>query len=132
MEGGNRSRRPGLTADDTQDDTQGPVCGAAANTGDSLLQTRRNGCFSTKVPLASFNLTSFYQAQLYAHALLLEEGTGEHSHAVSRLVMSWGGGTWRTWHSCSARVSPGPLPFPSTSISRSVPSLALVSFFLYS
>ncbi|XP_063210944.1 alpha-2-macroglobulin-like protein 1 [Chroicocephalus ridibundus] len=39
-------------------------------------QTRRNGCFSTKVPLASFNLTSFYQAQLYAHALLLEEGTG--------------------------------------------------------
>ncbi|NWX69456.1 A2ML1 protein, partial [Alca torda] len=42
-------------------------------------QTGRNGCFSTEVPLASFNLTSFSETSLYAHALLLEEGTGEHS-----------------------------------------------------
>ncbi|KAF1470946.1 Alpha-2-macroglobulin-like protein 1, partial [Pygoscelis antarcticus] len=43
-------------------------------------QTGRNGCFSTKVPVASFNLTSFhYKSWLYGYALLLEEGTGEHS-----------------------------------------------------
>lgn len=83
-----------------------------------VLQTERNGCFSTKVLVASFNLTSLhYENQLYAYASLLEEGTGERSHADSHLVMSWGGGTW---HNCSARVSPGSLPFPSISISRSV------------
>ncbi|NXY78529.1 A2MG protein, partial [Glareola pratincola] len=39
-------------------------------------RTGRNGCFSTEVPVASFNLTTFYETRLYAHALLLEEGTG--------------------------------------------------------
>ncbi|KAF1555925.1 Alpha-2-macroglobulin-like protein 1, partial [Eudyptula albosignata] len=40
-------------------------------------QTRRNGCFSTKVPVASFNLTSFhYKSWLYGYASLLEEGSG--------------------------------------------------------
>ncbi|KAK4808372.1 LOW QUALITY PROTEIN: hypothetical protein QYF61_002609 [Mycteria americana] len=61
----------------TADDTQGPSHRAAANVGDSLLQTQRNGCFSTEVPVASFNLTSFrYGGWLYANASLLEEGTG--------------------------------------------------------
>ncbi|NXX58957.1 A2MG protein, partial [Scopus umbretta] len=67
-------------------------------------QTGKNGCFSTEVPVASLNLTSFrYKTRLYAYASLLEEGTGEHSHANSHPVMSGGGGTWRTWHN-SARV----------------------------
>ncbi|NXS48189.1 A2ML1 protein, partial [Balaeniceps rex] len=40
-------------------------------------QTGRNGCFSTEVPVASFNLTSFhYRSWLYAHASLQAEGHG--------------------------------------------------------
>ncbi|NXT93396.1 A2ML1 protein, partial [Anhinga rufa] len=40
-------------------------------------QTGRNGCFSTEVPVASFNLTGFHdKTWLHAYALLLEEGTG--------------------------------------------------------
>ncbi|XP_054657915.1 alpha-2-macroglobulin-like protein 1 [Grus americana] len=40
-------------------------------------ETGRNGCFSTEVLLASFNLTSsHYKSQLYAYASLLEKGTG--------------------------------------------------------
>ncbi|KAF1661113.1 Alpha-2-macroglobulin-like protein 1, partial [Aptenodytes patagonicus] len=54
-------------------------------------QTGRNGCFSTKVLVASFNLTSFhYKSWLYGYASLLEEGTSEYSHADSHPVMSWG------------------------------------------
>ncbi|XP_076212597.1 alpha-2-macroglobulin-like protein 1 [Aptenodytes patagonicus] len=50
--------------------------------------TGRNGCFSTKVLVASFNLTSFhYKSWLYGYASLLEEGTGEHSHADSHPMM---------------------------------------------
>ncbi|NXC66752.1 A2ML1 protein, partial [Anhinga anhinga] len=41
-------------------------------------QTGRNGCYSTEVPVASFNLTNFYnQRWLHAYASLLEEGTGK-------------------------------------------------------
>lgn len=116
----------------TADDTQGPGCRDAANTCDSLLQTGRNGCFSTAVPLSSFSLSDFYSIRLYAYASLQEEGTGEHSPADSHPAMSWGGGTWRTWHNFSAGVSSGSLSFPPTSTSRSVPLLALVSLFLYS
>lgn len=83
--------------------------------------------------MASFNLISFhYKSWLYGYASLLEEGTGEHSHADSHPMISWGGGTWRTWHNCSIRVPPGSLSFPSPSTSCSVPLLALVPFFLYS
>ncbi|NXQ99323.1 A2ML1 protein, partial [Sagittarius serpentarius] len=40
-------------------------------------QTGRNGCFSTKVPVASFDLTNFhYNSQLNAYATLREKGTG--------------------------------------------------------
>ncbi|KAM6368587.1 alpha-2-macroglobulin-like protein 1 [Pluvialis apricaria] len=39
-------------------------------------ETGRNGCFSTEVPVASFNLAGFYRSRLYAYALLQEEGTG--------------------------------------------------------
>nr|XP_009674233.1 PREDICTED: alpha-2-macroglobulin-like protein 1 [Struthio camelus australis] len=40
-------------------------------------QTGKNGCFSTEVLMASFNLTSFdYERRLYAYASLQEEGTG--------------------------------------------------------
>ncbi|NXN72136.1 A2ML1 protein, partial [Himantopus himantopus] len=39
-------------------------------------QTGRNGCFSTEVPVASFNLTGFYVSRLYAYASLQEEETG--------------------------------------------------------
>ena len=73
----------------TADDTQGPGHSTAAHAGDSLLQTGRNGCFSTQVPVASFNPTSFYNKRwLHAYASLLEEGTGEHSPDDSHPVMS--------------------------------------------
>ncbi|NXJ35943.1 A2ML1 protein, partial [Ciconia maguari] len=50
-------------------------------------QTQRNGCFSTEVPVASFNLTSFhYKDRLYANASLLEEGTGMW-HTVTKSCM---------------------------------------------
>ncbi|NXO52701.1 A2ML1 protein, partial [Aramus guarauna] len=40
-------------------------------------QTGRNGCFSTEVLLAAFDLISFhYESQLYVYASLLEKGTG--------------------------------------------------------
>ncbi|NXL07872.1 A2ML1 protein, partial [Mesembrinibis cayennensis] len=51
-------------------------------------QTGRNGCFSTEVPVASFNLTGFhYRSRLYANASLLEEGTGEHSPTKSSMIV---------------------------------------------
>ncbi|NWQ83729.1 A2ML1 protein, partial [Columbina picui] len=41
------------------------------------LQTKKNGCFSTQVLLAAFNLTSsIYQKQLQVQASLVEDGTG--------------------------------------------------------
>lgn len=50
----------------------------------TFLQTGKNGCFSTEVPAASFNLTNFdYENWLYAKALLKEKGSGERSHADS-------------------------------------------------
>lgn len=99
----------------------------------TLLQTGRDGCFSTEVPVASFDLTGLnYKSWLYAYASLLEEGTGEHSHADSHPGMSRAGGAWRMWHNRSVRVSSGSLSFLATSISCSVPLLAFVSFFLYS
>ncbi|KAM9267515.1 alpha-2-macroglobulin-like protein 1 [Morus bassanus] len=50
-------------------------------------QTGRNGCFSTEVPVASFNLTGFYNKRwLHANASLLEEGTGMR-RAVSKRCM---------------------------------------------
>ncbi|NXU48344.1 A2ML1 protein, partial [Turnix velox] len=39
-------------------------------------QTGRNGCFSTEVPVAFFNLNYHYYVPLYAYSVLLEEGTG--------------------------------------------------------
>ncbi|KAM4645606.1 alpha-2-macroglobulin-like protein 1 isoform 2-T2 [Amazona ochrocephala] len=42
-----------------------------------VVQTGRNGCFSTEVPSTFFNLTNLdYGNQLHAFASLLEEGTG--------------------------------------------------------
>lgn len=50
----------------------------------TFLQTGKNGCFSTEVPAASFNLTNFnYENWLIAKALLIEKGSGEHSCANS-------------------------------------------------
>ncbi|KAM6190008.1 alpha-2-macroglobulin-like protein 1 [Sarcoramphus papa] len=50
-------------------------------------QTGKNGCFSTEVPVASFNPTSFYnESWLYAYASLLEEGTGMR-RAVTKSCM---------------------------------------------
>ncbi|XP_074705768.1 alpha-2-macroglobulin-like protein 1 [Strix aluco] len=62
----------------TADDTQGPGHRAAANVGDCLLQTGRNGCFSSEVPVSSFTMTtSFdYEIWLSASATMLEDGTG--------------------------------------------------------
>ncbi|NWH20299.1 A2ML1 protein, partial [Grus americana] len=52
-------------------------------------ETGRNGCFSTEVLLASFNLTSsHYKSQLYAYASLLEKGTGEHSPTKSCTIVN--------------------------------------------
>ncbi|NWW53847.1 A2MG protein, partial [Pedionomus torquatus] len=53
-------------------------------------QTGKNGCFSTEVPASSFNLTSLHEAGFCASALLLEEGTHEHSHDNSQPVISLG------------------------------------------
>ncbi|XP_067167897.1 alpha-2-macroglobulin-like protein 1 [Apteryx mantelli] len=51
--------------------------GSIKNCVEFMGQTGKNGCFSTEVLMASFNLTSFdYERRLYAHASLLEEGTG--------------------------------------------------------
>ncbi|KAM6042931.1 alpha-2-macroglobulin-like protein 1 [Theristicus caerulescens] len=52
-------------------------------------QTGRNGCFSTEVPVASFNLTGFhYRSRLYANASLLEEGTGMwHTATKSSMIV---------------------------------------------
>ncbi|XP_049657479.1 alpha-2-macroglobulin-like protein 1 [Accipiter gentilis] len=51
-------------------------------------QTERNGCFSTKVLVASFNLTSLhYENQLYAYASLLEEGTGMSRTAIKSCMI---------------------------------------------
>ncbi|NXJ67573.1 A2ML1 protein, partial [Rostratula benghalensis] len=51
-------------------------------------QTGRNGCFSTEVPAASFKLNNLLNAKFCVWALLLEEGTHEHSQANSQPVMS--------------------------------------------
>ncbi|NXW87925.1 A2ML1 protein, partial [Alopecoenas beccarii] len=50
-------------------------------------QTGKNGCFSTEVPTASFNLTNFgYENWLNAKALLIEKGSGERSATRSCMV----------------------------------------------
>ncbi|XP_065555355.1 alpha-2-macroglobulin-like protein 1 isoform X3 [Lathamus discolor] len=52
-----------------------------------VVQTGRNGCFSTEVPATSFNLTSLdYEDQLHAFVSLLEEGTGMQ-HAANKSCM---------------------------------------------
>ncbi|XP_064895845.1 alpha-2-macroglobulin-like protein 1 [Columba livia] len=50
-------------------------------------QTGKNGCFSTEVPAASFNLTNFnYENWLTAKALLIEKGSGMR-HAATKKCM---------------------------------------------
>ncbi|NXP14231.1 A2ML1 protein, partial [Thinocorus orbignyianus] len=55
---------------------------------ESSGQTGKNGCFSTEVPASFFNLTGLHSTGLCAQALLLEEGTHEHSHANSQPVLA--------------------------------------------
>ncbi|NXI98553.1 A2ML1 protein, partial [Psophia crepitans] len=51
-------------------------------------QTGRNGCFSTEVLPASFNLAGFHpDSQLHAYASLLEEGTGMRRTATKNCTV---------------------------------------------
>ncbi|NXJ53446.1 A2MG protein, partial [Spizaetus tyrannus] len=87
-------------------------------------QTGRNGCFSTKVPVASFNLTSLhYENQLYAYASLLEEGTGMSRTAIKSCMIVYEMATI-TFENTDKFYKPG-IPYTGTMLLKGTNGSAL-------
>ncbi|NWZ55055.1 A2ML1 protein, partial [Haliaeetus albicilla] len=87
-------------------------------------QTGRNGCFSTKVPVASFNLTALhYENQLYAYASLLEEGTGMSRTAIKSCVIVYEVATI-TFENTDKFYKPG-IPYTGTMLLKGTNGSAL-------
>ncbi|XP_029879168.1 alpha-2-macroglobulin-like protein 1 isoform X2 [Aquila chrysaetos chrysaetos] len=87
-------------------------------------QTGRNGCFSTKVPVASFNLTGLhYENQLYAYASLLEEGTGMSRTAIKSCMIVYEMATI-TFENTDKFYKPG-IPYTGTMLLKGTNGSAL-------
>ncbi|XP_052641013.1 alpha-2-macroglobulin-like protein 1 isoform X1 [Harpia harpyja] len=87
-------------------------------------QTGRNGCFSTKVPVASFNLTGLhYENQLYAYASLLEEGTGMSRRAIKSCMIVYEMATI-TFENTDKFYKPG-IPYTGTMLLKGTNGSAL-------